>query len=453
MLSSSGKKQPRGEPKFNFSVINEIRSVICAETFTMISQKSMTVAIQRQEVFKKYHGKDEIMGQAEKFMKRMSVYADMWVSEQSKFGKRYCIAERLHQQYGKTLVAGDNISEGLIRQLYASNTDELLSGATIIAKAKEAVKEAKKMHGFLRTAVKERVLEKVEGGEYSFPSGRSEDDFDQWLLQKMYNWEKNYGASGDTNDGKKDIIDSPPDKVDCDMELAVDCDEAIMLPVPKTIFQSPSVEANTSALADDDDDHSSCGDRDPPQNYLPKGWVLFKTRGPMSLPIESRLDFFSESFGEKRNIKNGRDHFRKGDASEKSLGRDFAFDDMSTSVTSKDMRGLGQATKTFVVRAAQREAQLSLQRFENSLLKVNTVMKSKQGQRDSHMELVKLHMAMGDTDEAKKELALAKASMTEIAELETITMNLDATTATKTETEEVSTHDDEGKNNVSKEVE
>ena len=164
----------------------------------------------------------------------------------------------------------------------------------------------------------------------------------------------------------------------------------------------------------------------------------------MSLPIESRLDFFSESFDEKRNIKNGR---------EESLGRDFSFNDMLTSVTIKDMRGLGQATKTFVVCAAQREAQLSLQRFENSLLKVNTVMKSKQGQRDSHMELVKLHMAMGDTDETKKELALAKASMTEIAELETITMNLDATTATKTETEEVSNHDDEGKNNVSKEVE
>ena len=140
----------------------------------------------------------------------------------------------------------------------------------------------------------------------------------------------------------------------------------------------------------------------------------------MSLPIESRLDFFSESFGEKRNIKNGRDHFRKGDAVEKSLGRDFTFNDMSTSVTSKDMRGLGQATKTFVVRAAQRDAQLSLQRFENSLLKVNTVMKSKHGQRDSHMELAKLHMAMGDTDEAKKELALAKASMTDIAELETM---------------------------------
>lgn len=59
---------------------------------------------------------------------------------------------------------------------------------------------------------------------------------------------------------------------------------------------------------------------------------------------------------------------------------------------------------------------------------------------------------MGDTDEANKELALAKASMTEIAELETITMNLDTTTVAKIETEVASNHDD-GKNKVSNEVE
>ena len=42
------------------------------------------------------------------------------------------------------------------------------------------------------------------------------------------------------------------------------------------------------------------------------------------------------------------------------------------------------------------------------------------------MELVKLHIALGETEEAKKELALAKASMTEIASLEEKAMNLDS---------------------------
>ncbi len=79
----------------------------------------------------------------------------------------------------------------------------------------------------------------------------------------------------------------------------------------------------------------------------------------------------------------------KDAATAKSLKRDFAFDDMSTSVTSKDMKGLGHATKTFVVAAAQKEARLAIHHFENSLLKVNSVMKSKHSQHDSHMELAK----------------------------------------------------------------
>ena len=123
-------------------------------------------------------------------------------------------------------------------------------------------------------------------------------------------------------------------------------------------------------------------------------------------------------------MKHGREQIHKDDTVAKSLKRDFAFDDMSTSVTSKDMRGIGHATKTFVVAAAQKDAQLALHCFENSLLKVNSVMKSKHSQHDIHMELAKLYMAMGDKVEAKKELELAKVSMTEISALEDVAMNL-----------------------------
>jgi len=40
------------------------------------------------------------------------------------------------------------------------------------------------------------------------------------------------------------------------------------------------------------DDESVASDLNPPANFLPKGWVLFKTRGPLSFPKENRLDFF-----------------------------------------------------------------------------------------------------------------------------------------------------------------
>lgn len=61
------------------------------------------------------------MGQAEKFMKCSSIYSDMWEVEQSKSGPQYFIPEKLHQQYDKMLVAGNNITESLICPLYEKN--------------------------------------------------------------------------------------------------------------------------------------------------------------------------------------------------------------------------------------------------------------------------------------------------------------------------------------------
>lgn len=113
----SGKKYPRSKVKFNFGVINELRSVICVETFCLITPISMMDAKQQDAYIKLYHGEKEVIGQAEKFMKCSLIYSDMWEEEQSKNGPRYFIPERLHQQYGKMLVAGDNITESLICRL------------------------------------------------------------------------------------------------------------------------------------------------------------------------------------------------------------------------------------------------------------------------------------------------------------------------------------------------
>ena len=48
--------------------------------------------------------------------------------------------------------------------------------------------------------MKEKVLEKEENEEYTFPSGKSEDDFDQWMLTRIFNWDKYYGPSGGAGD-------------------------------------------------------------------------------------------------------------------------------------------------------------------------------------------------------------------------------------------------------------
>ena len=54
------------------------------------------------------------------------------------------------------------------------------------------------------------------------------------------------------------------------------------------------------------------------------------------------------------------------------------------------------------------------------------MLKFKHSQCNSHLEMAKLHIALGEMDEAKKEMALAKASMVEIALLKEVAMQLDA---------------------------
>lgn len=205
---SSGKKHCRAEPKFNVSIINEVKSVICVETLNMISNKSMEVKKQHAECYKIYHGAvGTVMGQAEQFMKAgstQSVYSNMWVLEQTKSGNRYVVPEHLHQQYGKVMVCGDNITEDLIRRLYDNKPESRLNGKTIIARARLAMREAKKMDSLLKDAVRARVLEKTANGEYGFPSGRNEDDFDNWMLKKMFNWDKLFGASGGEDDDNEE---------------------------------------------------------------------------------------------------------------------------------------------------------------------------------------------------------------------------------------------------------
>lgn len=434
---SSGKKQPRSEGKFNFSHINEIRSAVVVETFNMIAGRDLTVEKQAKECLALYHGEKGIMGQAEKFMKRMAVYSQLWHEDQTKYGNRFVISERLHQQAGKALVAGDNITEALIRQQYATQPENQLSGTTIVSRAKDVVKEAKKMHTLLRVAVRERVLDKAENGEYTFPSGKSEDDFDHWMIKKMYNWDLLFGPSGKASankkssgaqEGQKSAGDTSPTEDDEAEEEVVeeevtnnDDDDASMssgtIP-PRDIFPSTS---------DDSDEEVEGLEADPPNNWLPKGWVVFKTRGPMSLPIEDRLDFFSGQWsetGKKSTTNDGRAQARKDDVAARTAQREYAFNDLTGSKAISDLRGVGADTRKFVVLHAQKNAQLSIQEYEADVMKFNMASKSRSGQRDANLEIAKIFKDLGDIDEVKAAVASAREDMAAINKIDTQLMEL-----------------------------
>ncbi len=100
------------------------------------------------------------MGHAEQFMKGVSKYATMKIGEQDGIGVPLwvndttveelggatfrLIPETLHRNFGKLLVSGDNITKELLSKTYESK-DELCKGDTLIANAKAALKEAKKI--------------------------------------------------------------------------------------------------------------------------------------------------------------------------------------------------------------------------------------------------------------------------------------------------------------------
>ncbi len=54
------------------------------------------------------------------------------------------IPDTLHQQFGKLLVSGENITQDLLSRTYESK-DELYKGDTLISNAKAAIMESKKM--------------------------------------------------------------------------------------------------------------------------------------------------------------------------------------------------------------------------------------------------------------------------------------------------------------------
>ena len=76
------------------------------------------------------------------------MYAGLWANCQTIFGKRQILLKWLHQQHGKALAVGDNITKALIKKTYQSKS-ELLTGRTILQKQKRHWSVQKKAYQIL----------------------------------------------------------------------------------------------------------------------------------------------------------------------------------------------------------------------------------------------------------------------------------------------------------------
>ena len=208
----------RKEVKFQFGTIKHLRDVVAIVCLDLMKGKDLTVAKQQSTAYELFHG-DEVNGIMGE-VGRIGVYAkmkttegggvDLWIEEHTRAGPRTVISEAIHQQNGKSLVRGDNITQNLICLTFESKTD-LYKGEQILTHARAARAKCKKMDGLMRDAVKARMLT-FENGEYSFPSGKTKEDFDSWMLKQMFNYVKNFGASGAVDDGNTEIapVIAPP---------------------------------------------------------------------------------------------------------------------------------------------------------------------------------------------------------------------------------------------------
>ncbi len=154
----------------------------------------------------------------------------------------------------------------------------------------------------------------------------------------------------------------------------------------------------------------------PSANKLKKG-VVHASMGLVKLPppgglstasttttsLSIGLDFSAaKSYGDA--TKNSRKMFREEFSNNMASRRDHHSDNPSFGLSSKDDRCKGAANRRFADRFSQREAQLYNQQYEVEVLKLNSVLRSKSGQRDARIQLAHLYNTIGDTDKAKLEL-------------------------------------------------
>ena len=470
----------RKEVKFQFGTIKHLRDVVAIVCLDLMKGKDLTVAKQQSTAYELFHGDEVngIMGEAGKFINGIGVYAkmkttegggvDLWIEEHTRAGPRTVISEAIHQQNGKSLVRGDNITQNLICRTFESKSD-LYKGEQILTHARAARAECRKMDGLMRDAVKARMLT-FENGEYSFPSGKTKEDFDSWMLKQMFNYVKNFGASGAVDDGnteiapviappngllgeedKEDLLDNDNDplaitntgedllaaagvnddrwdnvissrsqriRADIILEILQSDDttsrlnlredeaDANRISICSIIMQNntlsavdimklviekfgikPNNDDDTEAgearhlmspltLAGNDDDE----DKEPHEGYLPKGWAVFQLLGPFAEKL-IRVDFY-DTVDPNNKKRSSRTTARLEDSAAKSVKRDASFDnDLSTH--GGGTRGAGAVNRKYLDHQTHLDRHLTNQQYEAEIMKMQLILTSKGGTRDS----------------------------------------------------------------------
>lgn len=357
------------------------------------SNSDMTLHQQNDAAYKYFHGEGALVSQVEKFMGGAGNFGNLWSTESTDHGPLRVIPERLHRQHGKIYAAGKNIIGRNIEKAHMSKPARC-SGRTIRNAAVATIREAKKMLSLVDEAVTASILAKV-GGEIEYRSGKTEVDFVNFLLYRMYNWKLFNGASGEATSAA--VADPAASDDNKEVADANETDDA-------RVFAD-------DAKSDADAVDGVVEGRDAPIDYLPVGFIYFMTRGPLA-DAKYRADFLSvDNFLQSRGPSRKDDRTEQGKKSKNE--RDYMLGE------GKGGRGLalGANSQKDIVVIAQHQSKIANQAYDSEIVKADMQIKAKQEQVKTWMDMAKMCHEIGDKSTAASAMSSAKTLLAEITQL------------------------------------
>ena len=159
---------------------------------------------------KLYHGSDNIKSQLQLMMAGMQLYEkvlmrkDVYGTGLSNASDTPFVIASPFSVEGTDWIVGDNLTERSLAVTYLpkrtlDNKNTEMTGRTLLSRAKDENKGAKKIVSLVKEAVKEKILEEQVKGEYTYASGKKEADLIHFLRVRMKNWDLYNGPSGKVN--------------------------------------------------------------------------------------------------------------------------------------------------------------------------------------------------------------------------------------------------------------
>ena len=387
------------------------------ESLLQFKGEDLTMLKQEAACGRYYHGHGNIISQIEKFVGGRGKFSNFWMVEDTTHGPLRIIPQALHRQRLQVFAADKNVTAQLLSRASLTKRS-LVSGRTIRMNAMATIRSVKKMLSLVDEAVKENILAK-EGTEYDFCSGKNLTDFTDFIIYRMYHWDKFDGASGAGIRGDEaPVIGSPENKDDNSLnahplfqvELAVPADSTDDAVVATDEVSTPARTTDGVPVYEE-----------PPAGWFPHGFMYFMARGPIA-DVEFREDFLSldqylEGTGPSRKES------RKASSKEKKAALDY---ELGKGELGRNRRGLalGAASQKEIAVVAMNQSKIHNQAYDSEIIKCDMLLKSKQGQVNTYMEMAKMYRDMGNVDKARTRMMAAETLMKDIEELSADLRNL-----------------------------